>query len=393
MSKASSHFAAPLINQDDPALLTFTTGSTGHPKGAVRTHGFLMAQHEILTEHLGLTPDDIDLPALPIFVLNNLANGITSVIPAMNPRKPGDVHPAHIVEQIHEFRVTTSAGSPAFFAPIAQHCLTRQIKLETLRAVFTGGAPVRPETVAALEKIMPHGNAYVVYGSTEAEPISMIGAQEIVNETASLTREGKGNCVGTPVKEITVRIIKISDKPIDFKNWESLLQPPETIGEIVVTGEHVNKTYYKNPQAVRENKFTDSVGVTWHRTGDTGYLDAKERLWLMGRVKHRVIRNGLAYHPLQIEPVIDTLSFVARSALIGLLDARLGQKLVLIVEPKKHFYGQKILLQAHWEKEIVNLCQSKNWPIDQMYFCHKIPVDPRHQAKIEYSKLRERYTK
>jgi acyl-CoA synthetase (AMP-forming)/AMP-acid ligase II len=391
IARASPESKTENVNSEDPALLTFTTGSTGLPKGAVRTHGFLLAQHEILTEYLGLTSDDVDLPALPIFVLNNLANGITSVIPDANPRKPAEVDPAVIVKQIREFKVTTSAGSPALFATLARYCLARSIKLDTMRALFTGGAPVRPEIVKGLKNVLPQGEVYVVYGSTEAEPISMISAQAILDETISLTQKGKGNCVGLPVKEIEVRIIKISEQPIAFNNWASLSQPTECIGEIIVTGAHVNKSYHKNPQAVRENKFIDDAGKVWHRTGDTGYFDTQGRLWLVGRVKYRVIRDGVEYHPLQIEPIIDDLNWVARSALIGLRDARLGQSLVLVIEPLKTHFFQRALLQNRWRKEILELCQSKHIPVDKIYFCSQIPTDPRHQAKIEYTKLRNRY--
>lgn len=387
-----SEFETVSVSEEDPALITFTTGSTGIPKGAQRTHGFLMAQHEVLSAHLGFSPSDIDLPSLPVFVLNNLANGITSVFPLMNPLKPSETNPAWVVHQIKEFKVTTSAGSPAFFWPIAQYCLAHNIKLESIRAIFTGGAPVRPELIEALTEILPNGTAHVVYGSTEAEPISMINAQDILNETAQLIKEGQGNCVGKPVEEIDVRIIKISDAPINFTNWESLSQPAGPIGEIVVTGLHVNKTYYKNPEAVRENKFQDDQGRIWHRTGDTGYFDAKGRLWLMGRVKNRVIRAGQELHSLQIEPVVDQLDFVERSALIGVPDAKLGERAVLIVKAKEKNFFKRFPSERTWRKQIETLCQQKNFPMDEIHFCKKIPVDPRHNAKIEYSKLRQWYS-
>ena len=388
----TSEFQTVSVSTEDPALITFTTGSTGIPKGAQRTHGFLMAQHEVLSAHLGLLPSDIDLPSLPVFVLNNLANGITSIFPLMNPLKPSEINPAWVVHQIKEFKVTTSAGSPAFFGSIAHYCLAQDIKLESVRAIFTGGAPVRPELIEALRKILPNGTAYVVYGSTEAEPISMISAQDILNETAQLTKQGKGNCVGQPVEEIDVRIIKISDNSINFKDWESLSQPAGAIGEIVVTGHHVNKTYYKNPEAVRENKFQDDQGDIWHRTGDTGYFDAKGRLWLMGRVKNRVIRAGHELHPLQIEPVVDQLDFVERSALIGVSDAKLDQRAVLIVETKEKNFFKRFSRERSWRTQIETLCQQKDFPLDEIHFCQKIPVDPRHNAKIEYSQLRQRYS-
>src|SRR5262249_45615201 len=74
-----------------PALITFTTGSTGEPKAAVRTHGFLLAQHRVVSETLGLRPGEVDLTTLPMFVLANLASGVTSVIPDADLRRPGSI--------------------------------------------------------------------------------------------------------------------------------------------------------------------------------------------------------------------------------------------------------------------------------------------------------------
>jgi acyl-CoA synthetase (AMP-forming)/AMP-acid ligase II len=391
LSTSSSECDTEPVNPNDPALITFTTGSTGFPKGAQRTHEFLLAQHQVLSRHLGLRSNDVDMPTLPVFVLNNLANGITSVIPPMNPLKPAAVNPALVVRQMQEFKVTTSAGSPAFFLPIAQYCLTHKIRLESVRAIFTGGAPVRPELIQTLTKILPNGSAYVVYGSTEAEPISMISAQEILNETSSLTVKGGGNCVGKPVDEIEVLIIQIIEGLIEFAAWETLILPVGEIGEIVVAGHHVNKTYYKNPDAVRENKFKDSEGRVWHRTGDTGYLDQQGRIWLIGRVKNRVRRAHQTLHPLQIEPIIGQLDFVARSALIGISDETLGQKALLIVEPREKNFLHRLRWQDHWRKEIEILCQASQFPVDEIRFHQKIPIDSRHNAKIEYATLRKQY--
>ncbi len=390
LSRRTPTFETAPVSEEDPALITFTTGSTGLPKGAERTHGFLMAQHEVLSRHLALSPEDIDMPTLPVFVLNNLANGTTSVLPLMNPLRPADINPSVVVRQVQEFKITTTAGSPAFFWPIAEYCLLQNITLESLRTVFIGGAPVPSELIEALSKIMPESTISVVYGSTEAEPISLIRAEEILSETAPLTKAGLGICVGKPMPEVETRIIKMTENVTDL---DSLVQPVGVIGEIAVTGRHVNQTYYKNPKAVRENKFEDEKGRIWHRTGDAGYLDERDRLWLVGRVQNRVVRAGENWHPLQIEPQIDGLPFVARSALIGLPEAKLGQKAVLIIEPAQKQLFRRLYSQSHWKSQITKRCHERGIPIDEVHFCRRIPVDPRHNAKIDYALLRRRFSR
>ena len=102
------------------ALLTFTSGSTGVPKVAVRSHGFLLAQHEVLAESIDLEPGEVDLATLPIFVLANLASGVTTVIPQCDLRRPGFVKPGPILEQLERHRVTRTVGSPALYARLLQ---------------------------------------------------------------------------------------------------------------------------------------------------------------------------------------------------------------------------------------------------------------------------------
>src|SRR5262249_16375838 len=88
------------IRPDDPALVTFTSGSTGVPKAAVRTHAFLLAQHQVLAKRIELEAGEVDLATLPIFVLANLASGVTTVIPDVDLRRPGEIDPATIFAQI-----------------------------------------------------------------------------------------------------------------------------------------------------------------------------------------------------------------------------------------------------------------------------------------------------
>src|SRR5438445_129989 len=165
-----------------PALVTFTTGSTGKPKAAARSYAFLWAQHEVLADYLGLTEADIDLPTLPIFVLNNLALGDTSVLPDFDPRRPAEIDPPVIYRQLAAEGVTTSSGSPAFYERLAGWCAVRGKRLP-LRALFTGGAPVLPPLARLLAETVT-GTAHIVYGSTEAEPIASIEARDMLGAMA-----------------------------------------------------------------------------------------------------------------------------------------------------------------------------------------------------------------
>ena len=113
------------VPDDEPALVTFTSGSTGVPKAAVRTHGFLMAQHRALEKALEFAEGETDLITLPVFVLANLASGLTSVLADTDLRAPGKADAAAIREQCRRHGVTRCAASPAFFEALLHERVDR----------------------------------------------------------------------------------------------------------------------------------------------------------------------------------------------------------------------------------------------------------------------------
>ena len=338
---------------DFPALLTFTTGSTGTPKTVARSHRFLDAQRHILAEHMGLEDGDVDLPTLPVFLLNSLAAGATCVLPDADLRRVDSVDPARVIEQLRG--CTSTSGSPAFYAPIARWLVQNGETLPGLKKLFTGGARVPPELLDQLVRAFPNARIEVLYGSTEAEPIASISAADVLGETAAAERSGKGSCVGTPVPQIQLRVAR----PGSFSSL-----PTGEIGEVVVAGDHVNRGYFGDPVATAENKLVDGDRI-WHRTGDTGYLDSRGRVWLAGRVSGMVGE----LHPFLVEGRADGESWVVRSALVD-VD---GPVLACAVQGAPE--GWEAVLSSELGVPVVELPE--------------IPVDPRHNAKIDRRKTVE----
>jgi acyl-CoA synthetase (AMP-forming)/AMP-acid ligase II len=368
--------APAAVSAGDPALVTFTTGSTGAPKGAARSHGFLWAQHLALAAHLRLTDRDVDMPTLPVFVLNNLAGGTPSVIPDFDPRRPAEIDPAAIDRQMRAVGVTTSSGSPAFYERLAEWAAARGAKLP-LRALFTGGAPVYPP-LARLLADRVEGEAHVVYGSTEAEPAAGIEARAML---AAMEEGGEGICVGAPVPQVELRILRPHDGPIElgpggWAEWDA--EPGET-GEVVVTGDHVLAGYLDDPEADRANKIRDGERV-WHRTGDAARRDEQGRLWLMGRVSQRVERAGETWWSTPAEVRALSAPGVRHAAYLGVPDARLGQRAVLCVEAE----GGRLDDAARAGL----LHRLHPVPVDELRMLARIPRDPRHASKTDVAALR-----
>ena len=160
------------VPDEEPALITFTSGSTGQPKAAVRTHGFLLAQHRELSQSLDFEDGERDLITLPVFVLANLASGLTSVLAATDLAHPGKPDAVAIRGQCVRWGVTRSTASPAFFEGL----LRSPDGMPALHKVFTGGAPVFPDLLRRLRAVLPNAAIHSVYGSTEAEPIAHFSA-------------------------------------------------------------------------------------------------------------------------------------------------------------------------------------------------------------------------
>ncbi len=362
------------VPPETPALITFTTGSTGPPKAAARSHAFLWAQHQVLAAHLGLTEEDIDMPTLPIFVLNNLASGTTSVLPDFDPRRPAEIDPTTVYRQLLAERVTTSSGSPAFYERLAGWCAATGKKLP-LRALFTGGAPVLPPLARLLADTVT-GSAHVVYGSTEAEPIAGIPVHEML--AAMQEKNGEGICVGPPVPQIEVRLLCPCDGPVLLgpAGWTEWEVAQGQVGEVVVTGRHVLTGYLNDPEAERENKIRDGERV-WHRTGDAARFDGSGRLWLMGRVSERVRRGREVWWNGAAELRALEVRGVNHAAYLGIPDPELVQRAVLCVEAPVRAPDQERLRSA-----------LAPYPVDEIRVLPRIPRDPRHASKTNTEALR-----
>jgi acyl-CoA synthetase (AMP-forming)/AMP-acid ligase II len=372
----TGHLAATA--PDELAAILFTSGSTGAPKGVCYEHGMFDAQVRLVRETYGIEPGEVDLPMLPIFALFNPALGMTTIVPEIDPAKPAAVDPAKILQAIAQEKVTNSFGSPTLWRKIAAHARERGVTLPTLRRVLMAGAPVPPALFADVQALLPHGTAHSPYGATESLPVSSVSAAEI---DAAATLAGRGTCVGRPVAGVTVKIIALSDAPL-----ATLADARECgvgeIGEIIVTGAAVTKSYDQLPDATAAAKIAEGARV-WHRLGDAGYLDAQGRLWFLGRKAERVEMRGGTLFPDQVEPVFNQHPAVRRSALVGLGD-RGEQRPAIVVEPRSPAVVKTPSLRRKLVRELRALgAQHAHTDRIRIVYLHPaFPVDVRHNAKI-----------
>ncbi|AVP99307.1 peptide synthase [Ahniella affigens] len=371
--------------QNELAAILFTSGATGIPKGVEYLHRHFLAQVVMIRATFGISPGEISLPTFPPFALFDPALGMTSVIPDMDPTKPGSVNAERLVEAINQFGVTSLFGSPALVDRLARYGEQHGTKLRTLKRVISAGAPVSPDVVARLYRMLPDdAKIYTPYGATECLPVCAIEGREIL-DVAERTREGAGICVGKPLAANRVRILRASDATVSTISTQNEVQPGQ-IGEIVVLGPTTTQSYFRRPEATRKAKIVEADKL-WHRMGDLGYFDNQGRLWYVGRSVHRIETGNGVFYPEQVEGVFNQHPKVKRTALVG-VQINGFRTPAICVEliphvPKQQWARIKDELRAIGARFAVTS------PIRHFYPHPGFPVDIRHNAKIDRVKLGE----
>lgn len=377
-------------NDTDHGLISFTSGSTGRPKGADRTHFSLIQQHLAIRDHWPDEVGDIDCPCFPVMVLHNLSCGLTTIMPKVDLAQPSQVNAEVVIAQIRQHKITRLSGAPAYIEGLVKYLSQQQGDLKTvdeIKSIVVGGATVSKALARSMREAFPLANARIVYGSTEAEPISDVSIDEYLSETQA------GYLVGHVARQIDLLISNVDDLESQGKliTENDLIQGAcgvAEIGEILVSGHHVLKQYIDNPAANRENKIprtnVEATKSVWHRTGDCGYQDQEGRLWLSGRIKDVIRCNGHTLQPYPIEQLLDQDNDIQRAAAIN----HQGQVCLIVQLIQTEQANQQAFIER-----ITAIAAEYFLPMGlshiQYYTVANMPVDGRHNSKIDRPLLRE----
>ena len=382
LSANEADFSAPDVSGDDEAAILFTSGSTGIPKGVVYRHRMFTAQVELMREAFGMAPGEVDLPTFPPFALFDPALGMTTVVPVMDFTQPAKADPDMLVSLIEQYGVTNLFGSPALMNTLSRHLEKHAIRLPGVRRALSAGAPVSPSVIERMHGALdPWSDIHTPYGATEALPVATVAGRELVGELSDGNRSGKGICVGRPLAANTIRIIPVSDNPIDLTEYAGEM-PDGEIGEICVAGPTVTDTYWKREAQTRAAKMTDSDGRVWHRMGDLGWIDEAGRIWFCGRKSERVVTPEGTLFTECVEGPVNAIDGVFRSALVG-VGEKGRQEPVIVIEPETGAEREAV-------EAAVRELLSRGWltrEIRRVLFKDTFPVDIRHNAKIRRQDL------
>ncbi len=329
-----------LVAADQAALITHSSGSTGKPKAIYRSHQVLSAQHLVLKK---IFPSfkQRDFPLFPNIILHNLSNDVTSVLPFIRGLKLKDLNAAVIVDQLQTQKIETLTGNVFYFKKILGYLNNHPHSFPLVKALGIGGSPVSEYLAHSLKQYFPYADCFIIYGSSEAEPISVRKISNAVEYPLN------GYAVGKPCDDIILRI----NKSAEIHTTQGLF----ITGEIEVKGAHV----------------ATCEAAEWLQTGDIGYLTTGNNLYLTARKGNERPHKKIQHY--QVEHLLQQLKGVINAGVISTSK------------------GFNVFIEGQASKEDIWQIINNQLPqgiINDIYFTTQMPVDARHLSKILYSKLK-----
>jgi long-chain acyl-CoA synthetase len=327
----------------DTAVILYTSGTTGHPKGAELTHANLLTNVEVTrTTLLNLGPRDVVLGALPLFHsfgqtvgmgCTMASGGCLTLLPRFDP--------VRALEIIKRDQVTVLMGVPTMYAAIL-HSAGGAADTASLRLCVSGGAAMPVEIMRAFEKqfgcMILEG-----YGLSETSPVASFNHPD---------RERKPGTIGQAIAGVEMRVQNNDGDPV----------PPGEIGEIAIRGHNVMKGYWRRPEDTAE-----AMAGGWLRTGDLGRVDSEGYFSIVDRKKDMIIRGGLNVYPREVEEVLYEHPAVAEAAVIGVPNQLLGEEIAAVVTLKPGASADPGELREHVRSQLAAYKYPRHvWIVDEL---------------------------
>jgi long-chain acyl-CoA synthetase len=313
---------------DDTAVILYTSGTTGRPKGAELSHFNMFFNAMVSAEKLlGVTSEDVLLATLPLFhsfgqtcVMNvtTFLGATMTMLPRFEPVKAAEI--------IQRDKVTLFAGVPTMYFYLLNHPEIAKFDLSSLRRCASGGSAMPVEVMHAFNKKY---NVTIMegYGLSETSPVASFN---------HLDRPVKPGSIGTPIWGVEMRVVDPEGKAL----------PAGELGEIAIRGHNVMKGYYKRPEATAE-----AIRDGWFHSGDLGRMDEEGFFFVVDRVKDMIIRGGFNVYPREVEELLYAHPAVAEAAVIGVPDQALGEEIKAVVAFKPG--------QSASEQELIDYCKER----------------------------------
>ncbi|MES3012943.1 MAG: AMP-binding protein [Pseudomonadota bacterium] len=297
--------ALPQVDPASGAIIVYTSGTTGFPKGAMHSHVMLRNVANI-ARAMHIEPGDAILGHMPFYHVAGACSGIlpTILLGCTLVTMP-QWEPGLALRLIEAERVAIFGGIPTHFIDCLDEMARRPRDTSSLKSAWIGGATVTPDVAEAAKRVLQIGALLAVYGMTETTSMTTVSA---FDDPIEITCDNRGKPIGD--FEVVV---------CDAAGGRPL--PAGQIGEVWVRGHLVMMGYYKKPDATADVLSADG----WFRTGDLGSFDERGYLKITGRLKDMFIVGGSNAYPAEIERVLQTHPSIKQAVVVGRPDRRLGE--------------------------------------------------------------------
>jgi len=361
-SSATGEIGGRAPDPDDVALIVFTSGTTGAPKGARLTHRAMTNSARLGALRFGIRAGDVYVDTMPLAHVG----GQYVAIQIMQRRATNVLVPAFepglVLELIETYHGTLTVGVPTMLVAMIDHPDFRRRDLSSLRSVSSGGAVVPADLVRHIEAALGV-QVTIVFGQTET--CGLISQTEPADAA-----EDKAETLGRPIPQLAVRVVDPATGGVVGVG---------EVGELQVRGFNVMAGYHDLAAETAEAILPDG----WLRTGDLVTMDGRGYLRIAGRLKEMVVSGGLNLFPVEIERVIATHPAVAQVAVVGLPDRRWGEMAVAVVCPQPGAEPDPAELEAHARAGLAAYKVPKRW-----VFVDELPVTPF--GKVQKFLVRQR---
>ncbi len=359
MLPTSHEFVDINCNPDDIAVILYTSGTTGKPKGAMITHGNLISNSTALSQTWQWQPQDILLHSLPLFHVHGLFVAVNLAV--LNGSKiilMDKFDPEQIIDWLAEASVYM--GVPTHYVRLLNNQKLDESACKNMRLFTSGSAPLLPQTFSEFQQRTSH-TIVERYGMTETG----------MNTSNPIDGQKKAGTVGLPLQGIKTMILDNSDNPVDR----------DTPGNLLVKGENVFKGYWCMPEKTAE-EFTDDG---FFKTGDIASIDSDGYISIIGRDKDMIITGGLNVYPKEIESIIDNIHGVLESAVIGLPHPDFGESVtaVIVKQSNDNNLQEQDIIQ-HLKMLVANFKVTK-----KVFFVEELPRNT--MGKVQKALLREMF--
>jgi long-chain acyl-CoA synthetase len=330
-------------DDDDTAVILYTSGTTGTPKGAELTHSNLKRNVEVASGLWDYTGDDVILGALPLFhsfgqtcSLNCAVNaGATlTLLPRFDAAKA--------LEILERDKVTVFLGVPTMYAAMLNCDEREKYDTSELRMCGSGGAAMPVEVMRGFEKAFDC-KVLEGYGLSETSPVASFNHPD---------KERKPGSIGTPIEGVEMKVVDEDGKEVDQGE----------VGEIVIKGHNVMKGYWNKPDATKE-----SIKDGWFHTGDMAQVDEDGYFFIVDRKKDMIIRGGYNVYPREIEEVLYEHPAVREAAVLGVPHDELGEEVGAAVALKEGEEVSEDELREHVKEQVAGYkYPRKIWFVDEL---------------------------